>query len=463
MGQGTAELTGIAEGLADPGGWMLEQMRRMAPHPRSITGDGVRRTLADVATHVPLTIHEVPSGTPVLDWTVPLEWNARAAWLDDPAGRRVADLATDPLALLGYSVPTRAHVGLDELRRHLFTLPDHPDRVPYRTSYYAENWGFCLPDRVAAALPDGTYTVHIDTTLAAGSLTYGELELPATLKPAAGPAEVLITTHVCHPAMANDNLSGIAVATLLAMTLRARPRRYTYRFLFIPGTIGSITWLARNRDAAARVHAGLVLTGLGDRRGLTYKRSRRGDTATDRAVELVLAEADAGDAPPCWGPSRTVDYSPYGYDERQFCSPGFDLPVGRLGRGQHGEYSEYHTSADDLTFVDAASLTGSYRTLTDVVDVLERNRTWRNLEPYGEPQLGRRGLYRTVGSVMNSRAVEMGLLWVLSFSDGSHDLVDIARRSGLPFAVLADAADALAAAGLLDEVTDLGEQAAVSA
>jgi aminopeptidase-like protein len=433
----------------DPGRWLLDQMRVMAPHPRSITGDGVRATLADVAKHIPLTVHEVPTGTPVLDWTVPREWNVRSAWLEDPSGRRVVDVADNPLHLLGYSVPLDARMSLGELRPHLLTLPDAPDRIPYRTSYYNDNWGFCLADEVARALPDGTYTVHIDTTLTEGSLTYGEFVLPGR-----SDETVLISTHVCHPAMANAHLSGIAVSTLLAATLAAAGRpgasergldepahRLTYRFLFIPGTIGSITWLARNRDLTDRIHAGLVLTGLGDRSGFTYKRSRRGGSAVDRAVELVLATVGE--------PGRIVDFSPYGYDERQFCSPGFDLPVGRFGRGQHGEYPEYHTSADDLGFVDPDRLAGSFRAVARIVDILERDRIWRNLAPYGEPQLGRRGLYRGIGSVMNSKAYEMGLLWMLSYSDGRNSVIDIAERSGLSFDALADAADALAAADLL--------------
>lgn len=442
----TSLTTGPDPAGDDPGGWLLDLMRVMAPHPRSITGDGVRATLADVAKHIPLVVHEVPSGTPVLDWTVPREWNVRSAWLTDPTGRRVVDVADNPLHLLGYSVPVEARMSLDDLRPHLFSLPDAPDRIPYRTSYYNDNWGFCLADELARTLPDGTYTVHIDTSLTEGSLTYGEFVVPGR-----GEETVLVSTHVCHPVMANDNLSGIAVATRLAATLAARPQapRFTYRFVFVPGTIGSITWLARNRDVTGRVHAGLVLTGLGDRSPFTWKRSRRGGTTIDRAVELVLAQS-AETGPGATGePARLVDFSPYGYDERQYCSPGFDLPVGRFGRGQHGEYPEYHTSADDFTFVDADRLAGSYRTLLQVLNVLERDRTWRNLAPYGEPQLGRRGLYRGIGSVMGSKAYEMGLLWMLSYSDGTNSVGDIARRSGLSFDALADAADALAAAGLL--------------
>ncbi|MBL7487852.1 DUF4910 domain-containing protein [Frankia sp. AgB1.9] len=441
---------------------LYELVAQLAAAPvRSITGDGVRAALdlvqkALTGSTVPFEVHEVPSGTPVLDWTVPKEWNVRAGYLVGPDGSRVADVADHPLHLLGYSVPTRARLRLDELREHLFSLPDRPDWIPYRTSYWNENWGFCLPDTVLRALPDGEYEVVIDTSLEDGSLTYAEIVLPATeptLLPVTEPtllqvtepgepAEFLVTTHVCHPAMANDNGSGIAVLTELARHLAALPsRRHTFRLLFIPGTIGSIAWLARNRDAASRIRHGLVLTGLGDRSAFTYKRSRRGDSTVDRAAAVALAESGAE--------HRLVDFSPYGYDERQFCSPGFDLPVGRLGRGQHGDYPEYHTSADDLAFVTPESLAGSFAVLTRIIEICERNAVWRNTSPYGEPQLGRRGLYRAIGATMNRQAIEMGLLWVLNLADGSRDLLDIAARAQLPFDAVTAAVDALAGVGLL--------------
>ncbi|WP_045876387.1 DUF4910 domain-containing protein [Pseudofrankia sp. DC12] len=431
---------------------------------RSITGDGVRAALdlvqkALAGAAVPFEVREVPSGTPVLDWTVPKEWNVRAGYLVGPDGSRVADVADHPLHLLGYSVPARARLGLDELRGHLFSLPDRPDWIPYRTSYWNENWGFCLSDTALRALPDGEYEVVIDTSLEDGSLTYAEIVLPATepgLLPETEPGlpgattgepggeapEFLVTTHVCHPAMANDNGSGVAVLTELARHLAALPsRRHTFRLLFIPGTIGSITWLARNRDVVGRIRHGLVLTGLGDRSAFTYKRTRRGDSTVDRAAAVALAESGSE--------HRLVDFSPYGYDERQFCSPGFDLPVGRLGRGQHGEYPEYHTSADDLSFVTPESLAGSFGVLTRIIEICERNAVWRNTSPYGEPQLGRRGLYRAIGATMNRQAIEMGLLWVLNLADGSHDLLDIAARAQLPFDTVTAAVDALAGVGLL--------------
>jgi aminopeptidase-like protein len=370
---------------------------------------------------------------------VPKEWNVRAAHLTGPDGTRIVDVADNPLHLLGYSIPMRTRLTLDELQPHLFSLPDRPDWVPYRTSYYNETWGFCLTDRRRGALPDGEYEVVVDTTLTDGSLTYAEIVLPGE----AGAEEFLLTTHTCHPAMANDNASGIAVATRLAATLATAPRRYTYRLLFIPGTIGSITWLARNPEAVGRIRHGLVLTGLGDRGQPTYKRSRRGDATVDRAAAVALAETGR--------PHRLVDFSPYGYDERQFCSPGYDLPVGRFGRSQHGEYPEYHTSADNIDFVTPDSLAESFDILWRTIDICESDRVWRNTSPYGEPQLGRRGLYRAIGATMSSQAVEMSLLWVLNLADGSRSLLDIAARADLPFDAVSAAADALAGVGLLAE------------
>ncbi|MCU1677875.1 MAG: hypothetical protein JWM93_2633 [Frankiales bacterium] len=409
------------------------------PVLRSITGAGVRTTLAGVGRHVPLEVHEVPSGTSVLDWTVPAEWNVREAWLEGPDGSRVADVAASTLQLLGYSEPVSATMPLDELRPHLFSLADRPDLTPYRTSYYRRTWGFCLPHRTVEALPDGDYTVHIDSTLdETGSLTYGEVFVPGTTD-----GEILISTHTCHPALANDNLSGIVVATALAQRLAAAgPRRLGVRFVFVPGTIGAITWLAANRGAVHRIRAGLVLTGLGDRAGFVYKRSRRGDTWTDRVVEHVLAARGEE--------HRVDDFSPYGYDERQYCSPGFDLAVGRLGRSAHNEYPEYHTSGDDLDFITPQSLEGAVDVLTEILDVLQTDVAYRNTSPYGEPQLGRRGLYRDLGATMDSKAREMSLLWVLSYSDGAHSVLEIARRSGLPYAEISAAAEALREVGLLE-------------
>ena len=420
---------------------LYKLVAELYPICRSITGDGVRRTLEIVDRELGgLEVTEVPTGTPVLDWTVPREWNVRDAWVADAAGRRVIDFRASNLHLLGYSVPVRATMPLAELKGHLFTLPEQPDWVPWRTSYYAERWGFCASRRLVDSLPDGDYEVCVDSTLADGHLTYGERLVEGQTS-----EEVLVSCHVCHPSLANDNLSGIAVASRLARLLAEGPRpRYSYRFLFIPGTIGSITWLARNSERVGRIRHGLVLSGVGDPGGLTYKRSRRGDAEIDRAVAHVLARSGR--------PHRVVDFSPYGYDERQFCSPGFDLPVGRLSRTEFATYPEYHTSADDLDLVSPAQLQDSLEACREVVAVLEGNRRYENLSPMGEPQLGRRGLYGQIGGRSDAEERQMAMLWVLNQSDGSRSLLDVAERSGLPLALLAEVAGLLEEAGLLAEV-----------
>jgi aminopeptidase-like protein len=405
------------------------------PICRSITGEGLRQTLAAIQKRIPLQISEVPTGTEVFDWTVPKEWNIRDAYIKDAAGKRIVDFQACNLHVLNYSVPIRTTMPLSELRAHLFTIPDHPDWIPYRTSYYRENWGFCLSHNQMQALEEGNYEVFIDSTLTPGSLTYGERYLAGRSSD-----EVLISCHVCHPSLANDNLSGVTVATALAEQLAGRDLRYSYRFLFIPGTIGAITWLAQNRDKTNRIRHGLVLTGIGNESGFHYKKSRRGDAEIDHAVPHVLRHnAQSYDV---------LEFSPYGYDERQYCSPGFNLPVGCLTRSVWGTFPEYHTSADNLDFIKPARLGESLRVCASVVDVLENNRRYRNLSPYCEPQLGKRGLYRSTGG--ESIEVEINArLWVLNFSDGGHSLLDIAERSGLPFSVIRNAADLLREGGLL--------------
>ncbi|MET7460364.1 DUF4910 domain-containing protein [Nonomuraea sp. NPDC005501] len=413
-------------------------VERLYPICRSITGDGVRRTLDVIGERLPLTVTEVPTGTQVLDWTVPKEWNIRDAYVKDPSGRRVVDFHASNLHVVGYSVPVSGVFTLEELRPRLHTLPEQPSLVPYRTGYYAETWGFCLSQEVLDGLGEGPYEVLVDSTLADGSLTIAEHVLPGEL-----PDEVVVSCHVCHPSLANDNLAGIAVATALATRLAAMPgRRYTYRFLFMPGTIGAITWLALNRDRVGLVRHGLTLACAGDRGQLTYKRSRRGDAGIDRAVTHVLRDR----------PHTVLDFSPYGYDERQFCSPGFDLPFGGLTRTPYAGYPEYHTSADDPGFVTPEAMADTLDALWRVVGVLEGERTYLNLSPYGEPQLGRRGLYGSLGGRSDTKQAQMAMLWVLNLSDGDHSLLDVAERSGLPFEAVEDAARALAAAGLVKEI-----------
>jgi aminopeptidase-like protein len=404
------------------------------PICRSITGDGFRESLRRMSEVVPIALTEVRTGTRVLDWTVPKEWNVRDAWIADATGRRVVDFQASNLHVVSYSVPVRARMSLATLRSRLHTLPSQPDLIPYRTTYYAEDWGFCLAQSVLDQLPEGEYDVCIDSTLAEGSLTYGEYVLPGSTTD-----EILISVHSCHPSLANDNLSGMAVATLLARTLSRETRRHTIRFLFIPGTIGSITWLAMHDAQVDRIRHGLVLSCLGDSGHSTYKRSRRGNALVDRAATHVLKQA---------GEHAVLDFVPYGYDERQYCSPGFDLPVGCLTRTPNGRFPEYHTSADNLGFVTQEALEDSLAKALAIIEIIEHDAIYLNLNPKGEPQLGRRGLYRNTGGTTPA-GFEMALLWVLNFSDGRHSLLDIAERAALPFTTIRGAADALRGAGLL--------------
>lgn len=426
-----------ARGIADAA---FELMATLFPICRSITGNGVRATLDCVERWIPLERSEVPTGTPVLDWEVPREWNIRDAYVADRDGRRLIDFKAHNLHVVNYSVPVRRVMTREELEPHLYSLPDHPDWIPYRTSYYREHWGFCLRHRDRETLGPGPFEVVIDSELAPGHLTYGECVIAGT-----APGEALIYTHVCHPSLANDNLTGIAVAAALARELRARQPRLTWRFVFGPGTIGSITWLARNEGRLSPLRSGLVIGLLGDTGPLTYKRSRRGNTVTDRIVEHVLKTGSAS--------ARTIDFEPYGYDERQFCSPGFDLPVGRLTRSPNGTYPEYHSSADDLSLVKVERLAESIETLARIISIIDVNRPVLNLSPKGEPRLGKRGLYRSTGG-MAPAEFEHALLWVLSLADGAHDLVAIAERSGLAFELINEAAAALEKATLLATIDD---------
>jgi aminopeptidase-like protein len=427
-------LDGLDEGGL--GAQMHGAIRELYPLCRSITGDGLRASLRILQRIAPLVLHEVATGTRVFDWEVPREWTFRAARIVGPDGQVVIDAGRLNLHVLNYSVPFRGRVSLEELQGHLHSLPAQPALVPYRTSYYKEDWGFCLSHEQRTALPPGDYDVLVDTSLSDGSLTYGELVLPG-----ASEDEVLVSAHCCHPSLANDNLSGMVLAATLARLLQGRALRYTYRFLFVPGTIGSITWLALNEERARRIRHGLVVACVGDPGRLTYKRSRQGAAEIDRAVAHVLAHS---------GQAHEIrDFTPYGYDERQYCSPGFDLAVGSLTRTPHGEYAEYHTSADDPGFVSTAALADSLRRTLEVLEVLEGNLVYENLAPRCEPQLGRRGLYGSVGGRSHAEADQMALLWVLSLCDGTRTLLEAAERSKLAFTDLDRAARALVEAGLL--------------
>jgi len=424
--------------MAD-GGEMHEFIAALYPICRSITGNGVRTTLEQIKRYIPLTVHEVPSGTRVFDWTVPKEWNITDAYIKNADGKKIVDFHRCNLHVVNYSVPVKKKLSLAELKSHLFTLPAHPQWVPYRTSYYSESWGFCLSHEQFLQLSDGKYEVCIDTSLEDGSLTYGEYLIRGETSD-----EVLISCHICHPSLCNDNLSGIAVSTMLAKMLRQGTHRYSYRFLFVPGTIGAITWLWANEPQVTAIKHGFVLAGVGDRGPLTYKRSRQGTAEIDRVFAHVLSRSE--------NKFEIIEFSPYGYDERQFCSPGFNLPVGCVMRTPFGHYPEYHTSADNLSFIHPQALVDSLTTCLEVCSVLESNRTYVNLNPKCEPQLGKRGLYRSVGGTPPPDGVDgLVLLWVLNLSDGKHSLLDIAERAGCRFTDVNEAVKLLVKHGLLRE------------
>jgi aminopeptidase-like protein len=406
------------------------------PICRSITGDGVRETLAAIRAHIELEVHEVPTGTAVFDWVIPKEWNIRDAYIKNERGEKIVDFKQSNLHVMSYSVPVRQRLSLAELKQHVYTLPDLPDLIPYRTSYYAENWAFCMPHRLFESLRDETYEVVIDSSLTDGHLTYGEY-----LHKGESEDEFLLSAHVCHPSLADDNCSGVALLTHLAKRMAGLRTRYSYRFLFAPGTIGAITWLARNEGRSQRIKHGLVLSMVGDGGGPTYKKSRRGDTKIDRATIHTIRHS---------GLTPTIlEFSPYGYDERQYCSPGFNLPVGLFQRSKFGEIPQYHTSADNLDFIAPGHLAMSYRLIAETLDVVENDAVYCNTMPKCEPQLGRRGLYGTVGGSKDAAAANMAMLWILNLSDGMHSLLDIAERANLPFAMMRKMARLLEQHGLL--------------
>ena len=434
--------------MEDVGYEIYDLVRELYPICRSLTGDGVRESLRLVGGQVALETTEVPSGTRVYDWTVPKEWNIRDAWIADASGNHVVDFSESNLHVLGYSIPMRGKLTLADLRPHLHTIPEHPDWIPLRTSYYHENWGFCLAHSLLEELTEGVYEICIDSSLEPGSLTYAESYLPGETSD-----EVLISTYVCHPSVCNDGVSGIALVTMLAKYLRAFRLRYSYRFLFSPGTIGPLTWLSRNEGRLGHVKHGLVASCVGDSGMITYKQTFQGSAEIDQAAANALRAS--GDE------HRILPFVPWGGDERQFSSPGFRLPVGALMRTPPGSFPEYHSSADDLTFVQPEFLGDSFNKYIAVLEVLEGNGTYVNLNPKGEPQLGRRGLYHEIssGAPGAEATIERAVLWVLSLSDGGNTLLDISDRSAIPFPVIRKAADALAERGLLAEKQPQGGKA----
>ena len=420
------------------GSQIYKLIEELYPICRSITGNGVRKTLSIIGKHIPIAVHEIPTGTKAFDWQVPKEWNIRDAYIKDKSGKRIVDFNELNLHVLNYSMPVNKKLPLNELKKHIFTLPDRPEWVPYRTSYYQENWGFCMSHNQLESLPDEEYEINIDSSLEPGHLSYGEFFIPGESED-----EILISTHICHPSLCNDNLSGISIAAYLAKILSEKKNKYSYRFLFIPGTIGSIVWLSRNEQNIHKIKHGLVITLLGDKSDFSYKKSRRGNAEIDHVVDHYFKSIDV--------PLNSIDFFPYGYDERQYCSPGFNLPVGCLTRNPHGEFPEYHTSADNLDFVKPEKLEESLNRLMDILFILDNNSYYINTNPKCEPQLGKRGLYDKIGGSNESKNMQLAVLWILNQSDGNNSLLDIARKANIEFRIIYKAAKALIDGGLLQK------------
>lgn len=407
---------------------------RLWPINRSLTGNGVRESLQILSELIDLTITEIPSGTRCFDWNVPPEWNIKEAWIKDSKGNFIVNFKENNLHILGYSTPIHTKMKYEDLSSHLYTLPDYPAWIPYLTSYYKRRWGFCMKHTDFLKLDqEDTYEVFIDSTLDDnGAMTIGEAVIEGHSE-----EEILFSTYICHPSLANNELSGPLVSAFLYKALKKKPKpKYTYRFVFVPETIGSIYYLSVHGDHLRdKLAAGYVITCIGDPGNFTYKRSRRGNSLADRAAETVLKQTETV--------YNLLDFFPSGSDERQYCSPGFNLPVGSLIRTLYGKYPQYHTSADNRDFISFEAMENSVLKYLDIVQLLEYNQKYINKMPFCEPQLGKRGLYPTLGSQKHTESLIRSMMWILNLSDGEQDLIDISNRSGIPVRDLYDVVDKL--------------------
>jgi len=414
---------------------------RLWPLNRSITGDGVRESLEILSELIDLEIYEVPSGTECFDWIVPPEWNVKDAWIKNSAGKKIVNFTENNLHLMGYSVPFKGALDLSELKSHLYTLPELPNAIPYRTSYYERKWGFCLSYKQYQQLEEDTYTVYIDSELNEnGSMTYGEAILPGKSK-----EEFLLSTYVCHPSMANNELSGpLVTAFLYRLINNIDDRRYTYRFLFLPETIGAICYLSKYGDHLKKVlKAGYVVTCAGDDGIFNYKKSRQGNTIADKAAELALEQIKFE--------YNIHDFFPYGSDERQYCSSGFNLPVGSLMRSMYSNYPEYHTSEDNKSFISFLALSESIKIYFEIIKIIENNKYYLNTNQYCEPFLSNKGIQYLINKNVPGPYSSMQIiLWLLNFCDGEKDLIEISQFCGVKFDILYEYAQKLTEKDLLE-------------
>jgi len=414
---------------------------RLWPINRSLSGNGNRETLKILSEIIDLNIIEVPSGTKCYDWTVPPEFNVKEAWIKDVNGEIVVDFAKNNLHLLGYSEPFRGKLSFEELKTHIYTLPDQPDIIPYLTSYYKRRWGFCMAHNQFLKLnKNDTYEVLVDSTLNEnGSMTIGESFIKGKSE-----KEILLSTYICHPSMANNELSGPLVSAFIYKKIKERKNlKYSYRFVFVPETIGSIYLLSvKGEHFKKNLEAGFVLTCIGDSGKFTYKKSRNGNSLPDKVTELILKQTEDS--------YNIIDFFPCGSDERQYCSPGFNLPVGSLMRTMYGKFPEYHTSADNKNFISFEAMEKSVEKYLEIIELLEKNEKYINTMPYCEPQLGKRGLYPTLGSQKDTGNVVSAMMWVLNLSDGTNDLISISEKSKIPVKELYPVIDKLIENGILN-------------